>query len=412
MIGNALVIDGGEVVAEYTNGSRKLLLNNHTIIIDVARSWNNASTPPLLSIKKTDAPILNLGALWPAIENQSLFAFGGIPNRIPGFVEADEASSLNKLDVNMSGSSVNGTWSSVPLPAGSTFSTLHRPGGALAAAGGGKAFMLGGFSAMGYDPAYPLPGLLIYDMQSNLWSNDSATGFSTSGTATFGRMEYLGGVGTQGVLVALGGRTADPNLIWKDQNTNLLDLHDIYIYDIAGKTWQSQRAVGATADTVPSACELFCPAVLPGPHATSYEIVLYGGDSGAFVYGVPGYDYEKDSAKNNALNAVHVLSIPGFVWFRANYTSAKARAGHSCNVVGNRQVLSIGGQDSGVAQSRGPGEDDPSFSTFGIFDAVDLRWKEAYDADAAPYQQPDVIQEWYKKGQVYHFRHYMCRHRV
>jgi hypothetical protein len=41
--------------------------------------------------------------------------------------------------------------------------------------------------------------------------------------------------------------------------------------------------------------------------------------------------------------AVHVLTLPAFRWFKQTSPTTFARYGHSCNVIGNRQMAVIGG---------------------------------------------------------------------
>ena len=100
---------------------------------------------------------------------------------------------------------------------------------------------------------------------------------------------------------------------------------------------------------------------------------------------------------NEQLDRVSVLSLPGFVWFRANYTPRMARAFHSCNLVGNRQLLSIGGAD--VRDPSDTSRPNPSDFTqgLGIFDMTRMEWSSGYNANAAPYKTPDVIKAWYEK---------------
>ena len=41
---------------------------------------------------------------------------------------------------------------------------------------------------------------------------------------------------------------------------------------------------------------------------------------------------------------------------------------------------------------------DPFVQGIGIFDATAMVWKSQYDADAPPYQSPNIVKDWYSEG--------------
>jgi len=98
---------------------------------------------------------------------------------------------------------------------------------------------------------------------------------------------------------------------------------------------------------------------------------------------------------------VWVLSLPAFRWFKANYTATNSRIGHTCHVVGNRQLLTIGGVDPTqsdlVGVWRGP---DRLNQGLGIFDMSAMTWLHSYNASAAAYVRPDVVKAWYDQKYV------------
>ena len=49
--------------------------------------------------------------------------------------------------------------------------------------------------------------------------------------------------------------------------------------------------------------------------------------------------------QNLLLDAVYVLTLPSFTWFKSNYAAAQARFAHSCNMATNdsRQMIVVGG---------------------------------------------------------------------
>ena len=91
---------------------------------------------------------------------------------------------------------------------------------------------------------------------------------------------------------------------------------------------------------------------------------------------------------------VYLLSLPAFRWFKANATTEVRRACHTCSVIGERQMISIGGwlpsSRSGMGQ-----ESDPWSSGIGVFDMTLSRWQDHYDAGAEKYDTPDPEKLYY-----------------
>ena len=115
------------------------------------------------------------------------------------------------------------------------------------------------------------------------------------------------------------------------------------------------------------------------------------------------FDGTKTSQKINAgLDEVYVLSLPSFVWFKANYTSSDPRIWHTCNVVGNRQMLSIGGiNPSAVDLTTARNDADPFWEGMKVFDLTALQWTNYYNVTAAPYLAPSVVAAHYAAGSRY-----------
>ena len=128
---------------------------------------------------------------------------------------------------------------------------------------------------------------------------------------------------------------------------------------------------------------------------------MYGGvnivSSGVYSSGSGGNLSEQSSASNTALDEVWVLSLPAFAWFKANYTAQNNRWRHTCNIAGNRQMITIGGININD-QNLGGQSKDPFSQGFGVFDLTELTWSSGYDAHAAPYETPGVIKDWYNAG--------------
>jgi hypothetical protein len=94
---------------------------------------------------------------------------------------------------------------------------------------------------------------------------------------------------------------------------------------------------------------------------------------------------------------VYALSLPAFRWFKSNSTTTVRRACNTCNVIGNRQMVSIGGRLPSSLQALGV-EQDPWASGLGVFDMSDFEWVDHYNAAAAAYESPQVVQKYYNNS--------------
>jgi hypothetical protein len=112
-----------------------------------------------------------------------------------------------------------------------------------------------------------------------------------------------------------------------------------------------------------------------------------------FVYG--GYNANPD----RTFNDLYVLSLPGFVWSKGPSTP-DLRSFHSCNVVGKRQMLVIGGVDYSLGYPGDWQETDPNAQGLSILDLTSLSWVDQYDAEAEPYQSSQEVEDWYSNAYV------------
>jgi hypothetical protein len=106
-------------------------------------------------------------------------------------------------------------------------------------------------------------------------------------------------------------------------------MDEIVVFDIASlynngnpdKAWYTQKASG---DVPPSRTD-HCIVGIAAPDNSSYNIYMYAGRGNA--------DYFDD---------IYVLSLPSFTWTRT-FLGQGTRYGHTCHVVGNRQMITVGG---------------------------------------------------------------------
>lgn len=100
-------------------------------------------------------------------------------------------------------------------------------------------------------------------------------------------------------------------------------------------------------------------------------------------------------ANNSQRDEVYVLSLPAFVWFKANFTSVDPRIYHTCHAVGN-QMLSIGGLNPSLADLPVAMNDtDPFWEGIKVFDMTALEWTNYYNASSAFYTPSRIILDYY-----------------
>ena len=115
---------------------------------------------------------------------------------------------------------------------------------------------------------------------------------------------------------------------------------------------------------------------------------MYGGTARANESTTEG------QASELALDEVYILSLPSFVWFKAEYNPIASRYAHTCHVVGagQRQLLTIGGMDMKTANDSG--YKDTFGQGLGIFDLTNLTWSTSYNLSAANYTTPQKIKQY------------------
>ena len=114
-------------------------------------------------------------------------------------------------------------------------------------------------------------------------------------------------------------------------------------------------------------------------------------DDYSFLYGGSSF------STSATFDDVYVLSLPGFVFFKADGPSTK-RGGQACVTVGNRQMLSIGGTEGNLPFPDSLLKPDPWKNGLGIFDLTAMKWTSSYNHQAPAYDSPQVVKQWYSQG--------------
>ena len=105
-----------------------------------------------------------------------------------------------------------------------------------------------------------------------------------------------------------------------------------------------------------------------------------------------------DNATADALSTVYILTLPAFAWIETSAVAPIYRADHTCSVIGNRQMISIGG-----VPDRYPNADnwtDP-WNGLQILDMTELVWTDTFKSGAAAYEPPTPVTEYYKTNSWY-----------
>lgn len=105
-----------------------------------------------------------------------------------------------------------------------------------------------------------------------------------------------------------------------------------------------------------------------------------------FVYG-------GRSGGDRAHGELHILTMPGFQWFKVDVNSPE-RMFHACDYVGGGQMLTSGG----LREVWDWNQSDDWPNALGIFDMTALVWKDKYETGLADYDSPQIVKDWYSNG--------------
>ena len=125
---------------------------------------------------------------------------------------------------------------------------------------------------------------------------------------------------------------------------------------------------------------------------------MYGGYGGILSPENDQYDEvwgkSHTAVNDHLLMKQIVLSLPAFTWQLVSADHAMARIGHTCHLVGNRQMLSIGGVDASQSDVWSV-PDYRNNQGLGTFDLTNLEWTSSYNASEAPYERAPMLQAYY-----------------
>lgn len=211
--------------------------------------------------KPSGLPSLDNPSLWYYEADDLLYTgFTGYPSGI-GVLQSDPLS-LWSFKPDDTGS---GAWNQVIDSNSSVWEPLTRPGGSLMAYSQNKALVLGGDRAY-YEPVSPqtlMSGAVLFDMESQSFTNLSAQCCNATGGIERGAMEFVPSFGPEGLFIAMGGL----NGLTYNTTDGLVGLSTVSVFDPATQEWYNQTTTGSP----PSPRVSFCTAGINSTNGT-YEM--------------------------------------------------------------------------------------------------------------------------------------------
>ncbi|KAF2493487.1 hypothetical protein BU16DRAFT_81154 [Lophium mytilinum] len=244
----------------------------------------------------------------------------------------------------------------------------------------------------GNDSTLPLDGMLIIDLANATSNNISTAAISGDGPRVGGGLQYIADVGEKGILVAIGGQLSPQNVSTSTStNGHLLSLDTVDVFDISSYvdhpetngTWYNQTTTGEIPEPRIDFCVVAASALDNSSHhmcVIPQPIVVQADPNKRYLYGgrntITGVPYDD----------IYVLSLPAFIWTKINF-GASPRWGHDCHVVGNRQLLTVGGNTTNE-------QCDWEIKGVAILDMSTITWGSVYNAFAPEYLVPTPVTKW------------------
>lgn len=381
VIGSNLYIDGGEL---YT-GEYEFATLASTLVIDLGPPWTTSSVTAIAYDKPQAYPYARQPWTWNVA--------GGILSSVGGWSYADgqgwfaEANKYGSTTVDSPAlwqfdqTKFNWTISSQQPP-----STIHYNPGSLRASSQRKAFALGGATVS--DPssnsaALAWQGMAVQDLITQQWQNVSSAAYGSSGFGAFGDAVFAPNYGSQGVIIFLGGYTPSQHTFtWSaDTVDTLQDMSKVIVFDINSQTFFDQPTNGSP----PNSRWGFCAVGAEDANGGGFDIFIHGG----FAAGQSSTTTQYASGMDD----IWVLSLPSFQWIQVSNSSQSPRALHTCEVIGNDQMIVVGGADPTSTTENGSlgGSTDPWPSAIGLFDMSLLKWITSYVPTANLYQRSSAV---------------------
>ena len=100
------------------------------------------------------------------------------------------------------------------------------------------------------------------------------------------------------------------------------------------------------------------------------------------------------ASKTSEYGDLWILSLPAFHWIKVDLNTS-GRYVHACALVGERQMISVGGLQQGEWT-----EPDQWSQGIGVLDLPTLTWSDGYKSKAGAYDTPQIVKDYYKTRSV------------
>lgn len=225
-----------------------------------------------------------------------------------------------------------------------------------------------------------LDGMIAIDLVHRTSKNISTMGMKDPQPRLGGGLQYVPGIGENGMLVALGGKVLDGiQPVTSQSRGRLLPFDDVDVFDLASftasegnGTWYSQ----STSGDIPPARIDSCTVLASAPDNSSHNIYMYG-----------GWDPTHETAKY--YDDIYVLSLPSFTWIKI-FEGESPRYGHTCHLAAGRQLLTIGGrtQHGNITDLC-----DWEAESIAVMDLPTMTWGSVFSAGYRPYELSNKLIE-------------------
>ncbi|KAJ4990645.1 cell wall anchored protein [Stagonosporopsis vannaccii] len=218
-----------------------------------------------------------------------------------------------------------------------------------------------------------LNGMVAIDLVHRTAKNISTANMKDPQPRLGGGLQYVPGIGENGLLVALGGKVFDGlQPVTSQSRGRLLRFDDVDVFDLASNpategnsSWYSQ----STSGDIPPARIDSCTVIASAPDNSSHNIYMYG-----------GWDPTNEIPKY--YDDMYVLSLPSFTWVKM-FEGESPRYGHTCHLAAGRQLLTLGGrtQHGNVTDLC-----DWEAESIAIMDLPTMTWGSVFSAGYRPYE--------------------------
>ena len=375
-----------------------------TIAIDLTSPWTPNSVTVVASNKSAEAlESSSLLGRWPDMWYDQtadlVYSIGGLSYNPDGENYATDAEVLPTL------------WGFNPQGNGSVdweSQSSNSQGASL------RSNIAGGLSATSPTGHYNLGGYIDLDTAGDCVALEEMVSYNSGNQSWYnltlaehymwGGAQYVPIYGASGVILFFGGYWPIDRSVGAPSTLATLDT--ILIYDIHTNRFFKQQA-----SNPPPGRAYFCSVTAGASNNESYEMcvrctpvtpklhTISASDfyRHSFIYGgAPDWSTPVSQSLADDFRSVYILTVPAFQWLEVPNKSPTRRLGHTCSVIGKRQMISIGGTQEPEQMKW-----DPWTKGLGIFDMTTLNWTNAYDAAAPAYEQPSLVSQFYANGSRY-----------